>query len=77
MNKKKQNGGSNGTIQRWIVSPAISETQLSNATHAIGEPWWIVKQQYGTLDAKPLIPNSLIYDVFRAKLAANPAAAAG
>jgi uncharacterized phage-associated protein len=57
----------------WDTHKAYTGIQLSNATHAPGEPWSIVKQQYGNLDSKPLIPNSLIYDVFRSKLA--PAAA--
>ena len=52
----------------WTTHKGYTGVQLSNATHALGEPWYIVKQQYGTLDSKPLIPNSLIYDVFRAKL---------
>lgn len=57
----------------WNGHKHLSGVQLSNATHAPGEPWTIVKQQYGTLDSKPLIPNNLICDVFRAKLSA-PAA---
>lgn len=53
----------------WESHKNFTGIQLSNATHAPGEPWSIVKQQYGILDSKPAIPNSLIYDVFRAKLA--------
>jgi uncharacterized phage-associated protein len=61
----------------WESHKGFTGVQLSNATHAEGEPWWIVKQQYGTLDSKPLIPNNLIHDVFRAKLPGNPAVANG
>jgi uncharacterized phage-associated protein len=61
----------------WNTHKAFTGIQLSNATHAQGEPWTIVKQQYGTLDSKPPIPNTLIQDVFRSKLghAPQPAAA--
>ena len=61
----------------WKSHKAYSGVQLSNSTHATGEPWTIVKEQYGSLDRKPTIPNSLIADVFKKKLAttvANPAA---
>jgi uncharacterized phage-associated protein len=64
----------------WNTHRALTGIQLSNATHAQGEPWTIVKQQYGNLDSKPPIPNTLIRDVFRSKLLGNPAqpaAAAG
>jgi uncharacterized phage-associated protein len=61
----------------WESHKGFTGVQLSNATHAEGEPWWIVKQQYGTLDSKPLIPNNLIYEVFRAKLPGSPAVANG
>jgi uncharacterized phage-associated protein len=57
----------------WETHKRYTGVQLSNATHAPGEPWYIVKQEYGNLDSKPLIPNNLIYDVFRARI---PAAAA-
>lgn len=52
----------------WKVHKDYSGVQLSNATHAPGEPWDIVKKEYGSLDEKPRIPNSLIRDVFRSKL---------
>ena len=65
-----------GFLRRvWDSHKGFTGVQLSNATHAPGEPWAIVKQQYGDLESKPLIPNSLIYDVFRAKLTAATAAA--
>ena len=54
----------------WTTHKKFTGVQLSNATHAPGEPWAIVKQRYGSLDGKPTIPNELIRDVFRAKLAA-------
>lgn len=59
----------------WEGHKGYTGVQLSNASHAPGEPWFLVKQQYGTLDSKPLIPNELIYDVFRSKLPAAAAAA--
>ena len=60
----------------WDTHKSMSGVQLSNATHALGEPWTIVRDQYGNLDGKPRIPNDLIRDVFRSKLDA-PEAAAG
>ena len=54
----------------WESHRHLTGIQLSNATHAPGEPWTIVKERYGTLDEKPRIPNSLIRDVFKTKLAA-------
>lgn len=55
--------------QVWETHKSMSGVQLSNATHAPGEPWTIVKDRYGSLDDKPRIPNELIRDVFKAKLA--------
>ncbi len=52
----------------WDSHKGFSGVQLSNATHAPGEPWALVKAQYGNLASKPLIPNELIGDVFRNKL---------
>jgi uncharacterized phage-associated protein len=52
----------------WDSHKGFSGVQLSNATHAPGEPWALVKAQYGDLGSKPLIPNELIRDVFRNKL---------
>ena len=54
----------------WEAYKGYSGIQLSNATHAPGEPWTIVRDQYGTLDHKPNIPNDLIADVFKKKLQA-------
>ncbi len=48
---------------------AYTGVQLSNSTHAPGEPWTIVAQAVGT-GGKPMISNSLIRDVFKAKLGA-------
>ena len=53
--------------QVWDSHKHLTGVQLSNATHGRGEPWDIVKQQYGSLDGKPRIPNELIREVFRAK----------
>ena len=61
--------------QVWETHKGLSGVQLSNATHAPGEPWDIVRNQYGSLDGKPRIPNELIRDVFRAKRNATSAAA--
>ncbi len=55
----------------WDGHKQLSGVQLSNATHAPGEPWTIVKEQYGDLETKPRIPNSLIRDVFVQKLQAK------
>jgi len=62
--------------QVWDIHKSFTGIQLSNSTHAPGEPWTIVKDQYGTLETKPPIPNDLIKAVFRQKLenAANTAA---
>ena len=52
----------------WETHKKFTGVQLSNATHAAGEPWTIVKKHYPSLDGKPKIPNELIRDVFKAKL---------
>ncbi len=52
----------------WDIHKNYSGIQLSNSTHAPGEPWTIVKDQYGTLDNKPTIPNELIAEIFKAKI---------
>ncbi|MGV2181317.1 Panacea domain-containing protein [Rhizobium rhizogenes] len=54
----------------WETHKGMTGIQLSNSTHAAGEPWTIVKENYGSLDSKPRIPNTLIRDVFRNKLRA-------
>ena len=61
----------------WDTHKQFSGIQLSNSTHADGEPWTVVKDRYGSLEGKPKIPNNLIAEVFERKLAdvtANPAA---
>lgn len=55
----------------WASHKSLTGIQLSNATHAAGEPWTIVKDRYENLDGKPRIPNDLIRDVFKAKLPAS------
>jgi uncharacterized phage-associated protein len=52
----------------WATHKQFSGVQLSNATHAPGEPWTVVKEQYGSLDSKPVIPNELIGSIFKAKI---------
>lgn len=53
----------------WDMLKNYTGIQLSNATHASGEPWTIVKDQYnGDLSTKPTIPNELIAHVFKKKL---------
>lgn len=61
----------------WQTLKAYSGIQLSNSTHAVGEPWTIVANAIGTA-TKPVIPNSLIEEVFKGKLphAASTASAA-
>lgn len=54
--------------QIWDSHKHLSGIQLSNATHGPGEPWTIVKDQAGSLDGKPMIPNDLIREAFRAKM---------
>jgi uncharacterized phage-associated protein len=54
----------------WSSHRGFTGIQLSNATHAEGEPWTIVKDQYVDLDSKPLIPNELIKEVFKNKMRA-------
>lgn len=51
----------------WVTHKRFSGVQLSNATHAAGEPWTIIKDRLGT-DSKPKIPNELIASVYREKL---------
>jgi len=57
----------------WDVHKRFTGVQLSNATHAPGEPWTIMKERFPTLDHKPTIPNDLIAEVFKKKLANEPA----
>jgi uncharacterized phage-associated protein len=60
----------------WESHKPFSGVQLSNSTHAPGEPWTIIKEKYGTLDGKPTIPNDLIAEVFKKKIADAAAAQA-
>lgn len=60
----------------WKTLRHYSGIQLSNSTHAAGEPWTIVREKYGSLDLKPRIPNSLIERCFRKKIDEPGAAAA-
>lgn len=52
----------------WDIHKAFTGIQLSNSTHAPGEPWTVVKQQYGNLDSKPPIPSDLIKAIFKKKI---------
>ena len=58
----------------WDVHKPYSGIQLSNSTHAAGEPWTIIQAQYGSLDSKPVIPTDLIAAIYRAKLDQSAAA---
>jgi uncharacterized phage-associated protein len=58
----------------WETHKRFTGIQLSNATHASGEPWTIVKEHYGSLETNPIIPSDLIRDIFRAKKAVCPIA---
>lgn len=51
----------------WDTLKGFTGIQLSNSTHAPGEPWSIVAEKVGT-ESKPSIPNDLIEEVFRRKL---------
>lgn len=58
----------------WDTHKEYTGIQLSNATHAPGEPWTVVNETYnGDLDGKPTIPNDLISEIFNRKLPANVA----
>ncbi len=58
----------------WESHKGFSGVQLSNATHAEGEPWSIVSNiKKGDLREKPKIENDLIKSVFRSKLKSNDA----
>jgi uncharacterized phage-associated protein len=58
--------------QVWDIHKSYSGVALSNATHADGEPWTIVKDLHsGDLSSKPLIPIDVIKDVFKRKLSAG------
>jgi uncharacterized phage-associated protein len=60
----------------WDTLKGYSGVQLSNSTHAPGEPWTVVCENLGT-HGKPVIPNDLIRQIFAKKLektAADPAA---
>lgn len=62
----------------WDTHKNFTGVQLSNATHADGEPWTIVERaRGGNLSDKPKIENELIKSVFQAKLrnASSPSAA--
>lgn len=52
----------------WDVHKRYTGVQLSNSTHAPGEPWTIIKERFTNLDHKPTIPNDLIAAVFKRKL---------
>lgn len=51
----------------WDTLKVYNGIQLSNSTHADGEPWTIIRDTIGT-GSKPIIPNDLIKRVFEAKL---------
>ena len=51
----------------WDIHKAYTGIQLSNSTHAVGEPWTIIKEIYRTLENKPTIPNSLIASIYKSK----------
>ncbi|WP_225027702.1 Panacea domain-containing protein [Xinfangfangia pollutisoli] len=58
--------------QTWDVHKPFTGIALSNATHAPGEPWTIIKDLHdGDLSDKPLIPVEVIRDVFKGKLVAS------
>ena len=56
----------------WDTLKPFSGVQLSNSTHAAGEPWTIVSDKLGT-SGKPVIPNDLIREIFKRKLGAAAA----
>lgn len=56
----------------WDTMKVFTGIQLSNSTHAPGEPWTIVSDALGT-KGKPVIPNDLIAHIFKKKLEAASA----
>ena len=53
----------------WDAHKRLSGIQLSNATHATGEPWTIVRDGLGgDLSSKPRISPEIIEAVFKKKL---------
>ncbi|WP_294196885.1 type II toxin-antitoxin system antitoxin SocA domain-containing protein [uncultured Sphingomonas sp.] len=56
----------------WDTLKVYDGVQLSNSTHASGEPWTIISDTIGT-GSKPIIPNDLIRRVFAQKLEAQVA----
>lgn len=58
--------------QVWETHKSLSGVELSNATHALGEPWTIVKDLHsGDLSRKPMIPLDVMRDVFVGKMSAG------
>ena len=57
----------------WSVYKKHSGVELSNATHAKGEPWQIVAELRDLSD-KPTIPNELIEQVYDRKITNSSAA---
>lgn len=53
----------------WKEYKGYSGVRLSNATHGPDEPWTLIKSHYGDLGANPRIPNELIKQKFKEKLA--------
>lgn len=56
----------------WDTMKSYSGVQLSNSTHAPGEPWTLISDTLGTR-GKPMIPNDLIEAVYKRKLEAASA----
>jgi uncharacterized phage-associated protein len=52
----------------WDVHKHYTGIQLSNSTHEKGEPWTLVKEQYGSLNGKPTIPAEIIENVYKRKI---------
>jgi len=53
----------------WESHKSWTGVQLSNATHAEGEPWTVIsKAKGGDLSDRPRIPNELIREIFCKKL---------
>ncbi|MBO6035665.1 MAG: DUF4065 domain-containing protein [Acetobacter sp.] len=56
-------------LKIWNVHKDYTGIQLSNSTHAEGEPWSIISKQYeGDLRQKPTIPNTIIQAIFKRKI---------
>lgn len=58
----------------WENYKKFTGIQLSNSTHANGEPWTVIYENSPSLDNNPTIHMNIIRDIFAKKLEADDAA---